>query len=90
MKFLLYIFLLFSLASLGLAKGSGCCWNGPPCGDGCHCCLKRSSERSLDGRLLNTVKGLFIRDPEDMVFVEMNPKALARLATLDHLAELES
>jgi hypothetical protein len=68
MKFLFYTFLLFSLASLGLAKGLKCCYADGlnPCSETCSCC-----ETKGGGRTLKTVRGLFVRDTEQMDFTKM-------------------
>ena len=55
MKFLIYTFLLFSLASLGLTKGIRDC---PACPGDVPCCRKLLAKRRGH---ITTVKGLFVR-----------------------------
>ena len=64
MKFLIYTFLLFSLAPLGLAKGSG-----KGCGDPCNkksCCVKMYMAERQSSDILTDIKGLFTRDDEEV------------------------
>lgn len=67
MKFLIYTFLLFFLASLGLAKSNYCnnCARELDARDPFIACCRRR-QLMTDRRDLNTIKGLFIRDAKEL------------------------
>jgi hypothetical protein len=64
MKYLIYTFLLFSLAPLGLAKGNSKCYQ--PCAKKSCCVKMHMAERQLANDIITDIKGLFVRDNEEV------------------------